>query len=394
MLIDIATIQFIKEHLNDDPIRLALQAKKFPEVDMSVAITQIAGRKIAADKIPSWNLIDELVFPSHLSMEQCSSEATANYKASLMKGYSFADLTAGFGIDCAFISKNFKKGTYLERQNELCAIAHNNYPLLGLHHVDIVHGDGVEYLNDMDEVDWIFLDPARRDKQGGKTVAIQDCEPNVGELWKLMLHKSAKVMIKLSPMLDVTLALNALSFVSEVHIVSVANECKELLIILDREAVMDEVTFHCVNLLKVGKPQFYSFTKCEEQNECEYAHEMGCYLYEPNASILKAGAYRSVANRYKLKKLHPNSHLYTSDNFVDEFPGRKFCSESVFGLGKKELKSNLKEIKKANITIRNFPSSVDELRKRIKLGDGGELFLFATTLVDEQKVLIKCTKMT
>ena len=394
MLINTATIQFIKEHLNDDPIKLALQAKKFPDVDMSVAITQIAGRKIAAEKVPSWMQFEGLVFPSHLSMEQCSSEATAVYKASLMSGNSFADLTAGFGIDCAFAAKNFKRGAYVERQEELCAIARNNYHLLGLLDVDIVNGDGVEYLSEMQEVDWLFLDPARRNKQGGKTVAIEDCEPNVAELWKLLLQKSSKVMIKLSPMLDITLALQSLAFVSDVHVVSVANECKELLIILDRGAVDCEISITSVNLLKSGESQLFTFTRNEELCECEYAHEIGRYLYEPNASILKAGAYKSIANRYGLKKLHPNSHLYTSDIFVSEFPGRKFCCESVFGLGKKELKSNLGDIKKANITIRNFPSSVDELRKRIKLSDGGDLFLVATTLIDEQKVLIKCTKTT
>lgn len=394
MLIDASTSQFIKEHINDDPIKLALQAKKYPDVDMNVAIAQIAGRKIASEKLPSWMQIDELIFPSHLSMEQCSSEATALYKSSLMKGESFVDLTAGFGIDCAFIAKNFTRATYVERQEELCVIARNNYPLLGLNQVNIVNGDGVAYLNEMDEVDWLFLDPARRNKQGGKTVAIEDCEPNVAELWKLLLQKSPKVMIKLSPMLDITLALQSLAFVSEVHVVSVANECKELLIVLDRNAVDCEINITSVNLLKTGEAQLFTFTRNEELCECEYTYQIGRYLYEPNASILKAGAYKSIANRYGLKKLHPNSHLYTSDNLVSQFPGRKFSVESVFGLGKKEIKSNLGDIKKANITIRNFPSTVDELRKRIKLGDGGNLFLFATTLVDEQKVLIKCTKTT
>lgn len=392
MLINTATTLFIKEHLNDDPIKLALQGNKYPEVDLPAAINQIVGNKIVSEKIPSWTKIDGLIFPSHLPLEQCSSELTAKYKASLMNGTSFVDLTAGFGIDCAFIAKKFTQGTYIERQKELCDIATNNFPLLNLNHIDIINLDGLQYLKNMEEVDWIFLDPARRNKQGKKTVAIEDCEPDVSVLWELMLQKASKVMIKLSPMLDISLALKSLSFVSEVHIISTANECKELLIILDRKAVNKEIQLHCINLLKENEIQHFSFSKEDESHECQYTEEVGIYLYEPNASILKAGAYKCIANRFGLKKLHPNSHLYTSNNFIKQFPGRKFHCESVFGLNKRELKSNLADIKKANITIRNFPSSVDELRKRTKLNDGGELFLFATTLYNEQKALIKCTK--
>lgn len=393
MLINTATIQFIKEHINEDPLKLALQGKKYPDVNMAVAIAQIVGQKIAAEKVPSWAQTEGILYPSHLSMEQCSSEATAVYKAALMTGESFADLTAGFGIDCAFIAKNFKRATYVERQEELCDIARHNYDLLGLSHVTVVNGDGVDYLAQMNDVDWIFLDPARRNKQGGKTVAIEDCEPNVASLWKALLGKAKRVMIKLSPMLDISLALQSLSFVSQVHIISVANECKELLIVLDRDYEAKEPTLICVNIAKDGSDQLYTFTKQEEAIDCSYANEIGHFVYEPNASILKAGAYKSIARRFELTKLHPNSHLYTSDQFVADFPGRKFECESVFGLGKKEIKSHLADIKKANITIRNFPSTVDDLRKRIKLSDGGDVFLFATTIYDDQKVLVKCKKV-
>ena len=387
-----ATIEFIKEHIADDPSKLALQARKYPGVDMPFAITQIVGKKIALEKIPSWGNTDGLIYPRHLSLEQCSSEATARYKSSLVNGDTLVDMTGGFGIDCAFLSANFQRAVYVERQQELCEIASSNFPLLGLPHIDVVNGDGVEYISLIEKVDWLFIDPARRNEQGGKVVAIGDCEPNVAKISELLVNKAQQVMIKLSPMLDLSLALHDLSFAREVHVVSFANECKELLVILRKENEGNNVLIHCVNILKNGEMQTYSFDKEEEQQGCEYAQQVGHFLYEPNASILKAGAYKSIANSYQLKKLHPNSHLYTSDKLIEAFPGRKFECEAVFSLNKKELKMNLGNIKKANITVRNFPSSVAELRKRLKLSDGGDTYFFATTLMDEQKVLIKCHK--
>ncbi|WP_321519549.1 SAM-dependent methyltransferase [uncultured Bacteroides sp.] len=387
-----ATTEFIKEHVTDDPSKLAFQAKKYPDVDMPFVITQIVGRRIAMDKIPSWGNTDGLIYPRHLSLEQCSSEATARYKSALIKGNTLVDMTGGMGIDCAFLSANFQRAVYVERQQELCEIASLNFPLLGLEHIDVVNGDGVEYLSQVEKVDWLFLDPARRNEQGGKVVAIADCEPNVAEISELLVSKAGQVLIKLSPMLDLSLALHDLPFAREVYVVSVANECKELLVILRKESVDNKILIHCVNILKNGEIQTYSFDKEQEQQGCEYTQTVGRFLYEPNASILKAGAYKSMANSYKLKKLHSNSHLYTSDQLIADFPGRKFECEAVFSLNKKELKVNLEAIKQANITVRNFPSSVAELRKRLKLSDGGDTYLFATTLMDEQKVLVKCHK--
>jgi 16S rRNA G966 N2-methylase RsmD len=387
-----ATIEFIKEHVADDPSRLALQAKKYPDVDMPFVITQIMGRKIAKDKIPSWGSTDGLIYPRHLSLEQCSSEATAKYKSSLVKGDTLVDMTGGMGIDCAFLSANFRKAVYVERQSELCEIASLNFPLLGLSHIDVVNGDGVEYLSKVEKVDWLFIDPARRNEQGGKVVAIADCEPNVSEISKLLVSKAEKVMIKLSPMLDLSLALHDLSLAREVHVVSVNNECKELLVILSNKQEREKMQIHCVNILRNGELQTYSFEKDDEQRGCDYANQVGRFIYEPNASILKAGAYKSIACNYQLRKLYPNSHLYTSDRMIADFPGRKFECESVFSLNKKELKANLGDMKQANITVRNFPSSVAELRKRLKLMDGGDTYLFATTLANEQKVIVKCHK--
>ena len=397
------TLRFISEHRNGDVRSLALQSQKHPGVDMPAALIQIAGRQAAAEKIPSWHAMDGILYPRHLSLEQCSSEATAQYKAYIIPEASsgtLTDLTGGFGIDCAFLSTKFRQATYVERQEALCGIATHNFPLLGLNHIQVVNADGVSYLQEMSPVDWIFIDPARRDGHGGKTVAIADCEPDVAELEALLLAKARHVMVKLSPMLDLTLAIQDLKHVQEAHIVSVNNECKELLLILGHGTVAPEnIPIHCINLTtKEGKsgqgngPSFV-FTRGRELSSAgKYTDVPGKYLYEPNASILKAGAFRNITHIYKVEKLHPNSHLYTSGELIEDFPGRSFRITGLCTLNKKEIKAALGDIRKANITVRNFPASVAELRKRLKLSEGGEVYLFATTLNDEQKVLIRGEK--
>ena len=392
MQISSETLRFIEENARADVRSLALQAKKYPQVDMAMAVVQIAGRQIAEAKVPSWYRTEGLLYPKHLSMEQCSSEATAIYKAGLVEGDSFADLTGGFGIDCSFLSRKFKQADYVERQAELCELAKHNFPLLGLS-IGVHNEDGVEYLKQMQPVDCLFLDPARRDGHGGKTVAIADCEPDVSVLEDLLVEKAKKVMVKLSPMLDLSLALKHLKYVREVHIVSVNNECKELLLILQKESASSDITIHCEHIVNASEHQSFSFTQEQERtSDCPLATEVGAYLYEPNASILKAGAYRSLTQTYACKKLHASSHLYTSEQFIEDFPGRRFKVEAVSGFGKKELKEFLQGMEKANLTIRNFPSSVADLRKRLKLKEGGEDYLFATTLADESKVIVKCRK--
>ena len=369
---------FIREHSSDDVRTLALQAKKYPDINMPTAITQIAGRQVAAEKIPSWREIEEIWYPKHLSLEQCSS-----------------DLTGGFGIDCSFLATGFKSATYVERQEELCEIAAHNFPILNLNHINVRNENGVAYLQTMSPVDCIFLDPARRNEHGGKTVAISDCEPNVAELEALLLSKANRVMIKLSPMLDLSLALKELKHTQEIHILSVNNECKELLILL-RQTSPAEIAIHCVNLLTKGtqEEQHLVFTREQEQrSQCTYTDSLGNYLYEPNASLLKAGAFRSIAAAYPVRKLHPNSHLYTSDSFIENFPGRIFHIVNQCSFNKKEVKENLADLKKANVTVRNFPATVAELRKRLHLTEGGDTYLFASTLNNGQKVIIRCEKV-
>ncbi|MBS5639525.1 MAG: SAM-dependent methyltransferase [Bacteroides sp.] len=350
---------FIREHSSDDVRTLALQAKKYPDINMPTAITQIAGRQVAAEKIPSWREIEEIWYPKHLSLEQCSSEITARYKARLFQGDSLTDLTGGFGIDCSFLATGFKSATYVERQEELCEIAAHNFPILNLNHINVRNEDGVAYLQTMSPVDCIFLDPARRNEHGGKTV------------------------------------LKELKHTQEVHILSVNNECKELLILLGQTSPA-EITIHCVNLFTKGtqEEQHFVFTREQEQrSQCTYTDSLGDYLYEPNASLLKAGAFRSIAAAYPVRKLHPNSHLYTSDTFIENFPGRIFRIVNQCSFNKKEVKENLADLKKANVTVRNFPATVAELRKRLHLTEGGDTYLFASTLNNGQKVIIRCEKV-
>ena len=392
------TLVFIREHRHDDVRTLALQADRYPLVDMAEAVVQIAGWQVAEKKVPLWAQTEGIVYPRHLSMEQCSSEVTARYKASLMRGESFADLTAGFGVDCSFLARNFSRVMYVERQEVLCELARHNFPLLGLHHIQVCQADGVEYLRQMEPVDCLFLDPARRDSYGGKTVAISDCEPDVCALEPLLVEKGRSVWVKLSPMLDIGTALRELKYLCEIHIVAVNNECKELIVLLKKTSETlyqsdNEVRLFCEQAVNNLLTTPFSFTLSEERNAtCTWADEVEDYLYEPGASLLKAGPYRLLSERYGVRKLQASSHLYTSHQEID-FPGRRFRVLEVSDFGKKNLKRFLQGVEKANLTVRNFPTSVAELRKKLKLKEGGDLYLFATTLHSGQKVLIKAIKV-
>ena len=392
-----ATIDFIHEHAEADVRQLALQGTKNPEVDLTFALEQIAGRQKAKTKLPSWAAVDGIVYPPHLSMEQCSSEQTARYKALIAgKGALIVDLTAGFGVDMAFMSQAFQKAIYVERQAPLCAISSDNYKLLGLNHIEVICADGIDYLHQLEHADLIFLDPARRDNHGARTYGIADCTPNVLELRDELLEKADRVMLKLSPMLDWRKAVEDLGHVNEVHIVSVDNECKELLLILSKEK--KPLKLFCVN-----NDQVFEGDQGDWLNERSIAEirvpvpmsspmSSQAYLFEPNASIMKAGCFTLLEQRFNVSQLDKNSHLFVSDHDISDFPGRRFTIEKTTSMNKRELKTALAGIDKANITVRNFPLSVAELRKRLKLKDGGNLYLFATTLADGQHQLFLCRK--
>ena len=397
------TLDFIREHADDDVRQLALRGSRMSEVDLSYALEQIAGRQKARTKLPSWASIDGIVYPPHLSMEQCSSEATARYKASIAgKGALFVDLTAGFGVDMAFIAQGFQKAVHVERQPQLCAISSENYNVLGLNHIEVVCGDGVEYLHTMNHADLLFIDPARRDEHGGRTYGIADCTPNVLEMLDEMLEKADRVMIKLSPMLDWRKAVADLGKVNDVHIISVDNECKELLLAVNSEergknSASPSLRVVCVNLLSDGNKECFEFDGYHASPSSSAFHFSpfdSRFLYEPNASIMKAGCFGLLEQRFGVMQLDKNSHLFVSDKEVIGFPGREFLIEKRTSMNKRELKAALAGVDKANITVRNFPMSVAELRKRLKLKEGGEVYIFATTIANEGHQLLVCRKKT
>ena len=429
-----ATQDFIRQHQDEDVRQLAFLGSKYPEVDMPFALDQIRGRKMARVKLPRWASLEGIIYSPHISMEQCSSESTALYKAELaarllslpasssgieMKAENeieFVDLTGGFGVDFSYIAARLGvKSMYVERQAHLCEAAKENFGRLGLKNAIVKNGDGIEILHsfhpkkkDAASADdslgitydqprsllktnlglkIIFIDPARRDDAGNKVVSLKDCTPDVTVLQEEMLSKADYVIIKLSPMLDWHRAISELSHVREVHIISVNNECKELLLVLSARNMGENLRIYCIN-------DAQSFV-CEESDMetssvkiAPSTLEEMLYLYEPNASLMKAGCFGVLSGRYDARMLSKNSHLFVSQAPIEAFPGRSFRIIAVSSFNKKELKRHLSGITKANIATRNFPLSVAELRKRLKLKDGGETYIFATTLSDESHVLV------
>lgn len=386
------TADFLKAHWNDEPTTLLLQSARYPDVDMVWVAQQANGRKKAKEKIPSWYEHEEIVYPAALSMEQCSSEQTARYKSELCFGGTLVDLTGGLGVDTAFMSERFARTIYVERNAALAAVASYNFGQLGLSAIAAEVKDAIDVLYSPEEVDWLYIDPARRKGNRQKAVLLSDCEPNLLEYREQLLKKAKHVLVKLSPLFDVTELSRLFLQATEVHIVSVANECKELLLRLSRE-VCESPTVVCVNITKSGRRQQFAFRLSDEAKaSADIAPGVLEYVYEPNASIQKSGGVKSFANSYNLQMLHPNTRLYTSSERIANFQGRRFVVEAVFGLSKPELKQHLSDVKKANITARNFPLTVAELRKKLGLQDGGAVYLFATTLSSGKKAIIRCCK--
>lgn len=486
-----ATLDFIRQHQDDDVRQLAFLGSKYPEVDMPFALDQIRGRKMARVKLPRWASIDGIIYPPHISMEQCSSEQTALYKAELaarLLGLSpsssvngeekdkesentknlhlseicefagkgavdsefakneatcekqqilteskenvneakeepheedfseetgFVDLTGGFGVDFSYIASRLGvKSMYVERQAHLCEAAKENFERLGLKNAIVKNGDGIEVLHSFASkkkaaasdslgitedqsrsllktnlgLKLIFIDPARRDDAGNKVVSLKDCTPDVTLLQEEMLSKADYVIIKLSPMLDWHRAVSELNCVQEVHIISVNNECKELLLVLSARN-MGNLRIYCVNDAQSFVCDELDMESSSVKIALSTLEEMQ-YLYEPNASLMKAGCFGVLSERYDARMLSKNSHLFVSQAPIEAFPGRSFRIIAVSSFNKKELKRHLSGITKANIATRNFPLSVAELRKRLKLKDGGETYIFATTLSDESHVLV------
>lgn len=394
-----ATIAFVREHRLDDVRALALQARRYPDVDMPCALDQIQGWQAARHKLPSWAAIDGIIYPPHLSMEQCSSEQTALYKCSIVSRLPeryhgmLIDLTGGFGVDFAFMSKCFERAVYVERQEHLCETARHNFALLGLTHATVVHDEAERALADRrlshPESTLIYLDPARRDTAGARTFAIDDCTPNVLELLDTLFTTAHIVLIKLSPMLDWHKAVSDLGErVAEVHIVSVAGECKELLMLMASDHT-GEPAIHCVN---DGQSLIYS--PSEDTGSPAIADgENAVYLYEPNASIMKAGCFGVLTRRFPVKALATDSHLFVSSKEIEDFPGRRFAVTAITTMNKKELGRALSGITRANIATRNFPMTAQQLRQRLRLQDGGDCYIFGTTTATGEHRLYICNKL-
>ena len=384
---------FIADHAEDNLERLALQAAKFPTIDMPFVLQQLKARRIAVQKIPTWASCDEIVYPKHLSMEQCSSEVTARFKSTLMRGDVLLDLTGGFGVDFFFMAQNAKRAIYVERQADLEQIAAHNFRALRLHQAETHCEDGVLFLKNLKtQVDTLFIDPARRSGSGRKTVLLKDCDPDLTLIDNLLAEKSKQTIIKLSPMLDISSSVNSLKNISEVFVVAVQNEVKELLL-RKAESEADRI-IHALNFKTNGVAEIFSFSMEEESLAVVgYAQQLQKHLFEPNASLLKAGAYKLIASRFSLQKLHPNSHLYTSDALAPDFPGRSFEVVDSFSFSSSEIRRLRQITSKANLSVRNFPATVAELQKKLKLTDGGDYYLFATTLADNQKRLILTMKV-
>lgn len=447
------TREFVAMHRNEDVRELALKAKRVEGLDLPLALDQIAGWQIARKKLPQWASCEGIVYPPHISMEQCSSQFTAQYKSeiaqtllapaatvrarvsdsgesdnqttksepqlsdsaesvmqtaksafqlsdspesdTLVAKRAMVDLTGGFGVDFSYLARGFSQATYVERQRHLCDLAEHNMAALGLDQARIVCGDGVEYLRQMGPVDFIYLDPARRDEHGSRTYAIEDCTPNVFELRDLLLAKSQYTLVKLSPMLDWRKVVADFDgTVREVHIVATGNECKELLLVLGRQ-VHEEPSaprVFCVNDNQRIDYDSASYTQGLRIGG-KPLPEAKNYLYEPNASIMKAGCFDLVEERFGVTQVGPSSHLFVSATPVADFPGRGFAIEAIGGMNKKDIKRLLNGTKQANIAVRNFPLTAPQLRKKLKLADGGPVYLFGTTMQGCDHVLLRASKI-
>ena len=459
------TREFVAMHRDEDVRELALKAKRVDGLDLPLALDQIAGWQIASKKLPQWASCEGIVYPPHISMEQCSSQFTAQYKSeitqtllvpsatvharvsdsaesdmqtaksalhlsdsaesdtqeaktglrmsdsgesdTLVAKRAMVDLTGGFGVDFSYLARGFSQATYVERQRHLCELAEHNMAALGLDQARIVCSDGVEYLSQMDPVDFIYLDPARRDEHGSRTYAIEDCTPNVLELRDLLLAKSRFTLVKLSPMLDWRKAVVDFDgAVREVHIVATGNECKELLLVLGRPVQANaRDSVDGAGSYRRLAPHVFCVNDDQriDYDSAKYTQGLRIggkplpdakrYLYEPNASIMKAGCFDLVEERFGVTQIGPSSHLFVSEQQIADFPGRGFAIEAVGSMNKKDTKRLLNGVKQANIAVRNFPLTAPQLRKKLKLADGGTVYLFGTTMQGGGHVLLRTSKI-
>lgn len=363
--------------------------------DKIAVLNQVQGLQIAKNKLPSWYKNKNILYPVKLSLEQCSSEETAKYKASIIKGQlnSFIDLTGGFGVDTAFIAKKIKQSTYVERNEALCQLAEHNFKALNLN-TKVICDNTYEFLSKNSEsYDLIYLDPARRDEIGKKVISITDCSPNILEIQHQLLSISDDIMVKYSPMLDIHKAINEVDNIYEIHIISLNNECKELVLRIKKNKESAPIKICCINIKSEGSEYFDFSLEEETSTPLKLTPNIKTYIYEPNSSIMKSGAFKSISTKYNVGKLHKNTHLYTSEEFIKDFPGRIFSVNKISSLNKKDLKNNLTTISQANVLTRNFPLKAEELKNKLKLKDGGENYIIGTTNNEEKRILLICERI-
>lgn len=380
---------YINQNLYLDPTALVLKGTPFEEVTTLEVVEQIEAKLKSEKKLPTWFKQDQIYFPNKLNIEQTSSEITAKYKSKLITGQTLIDVTGGFGVDSYYFSKEFEQVIYCEVSEELQNIVKHNYEVLKVNNVTVLHQDGIMYLtNHPTTYDWIYIDPSRRHEHKGKVFFLKDCLPNVPEHLNILWSRTKQIIIKTSPLLDITSGLGELQYVKSIHVVSVNNEVKELLWILEYGS-RAPVKIFTVNLKTNSAEYFDFYLDKESEMEVDYSEPLQ-YLYEPNSAILKSGGFNSLVFNFKVKKLHKHSHLYTSIDLTD-FPGRAFKIIDSFPYNKKKIKDI--DITKANISTRNFPETVANLRKSLKIKDGGSQYLFFTTDPNNVKIVIICTKV-
>jgi len=379
---------FIIQNLNTDISKLLFKGSPFETITIQELVQQIESKQKSISKLPSWNNVKNIYYPNKLNIEQTSSEVTANYKANLISGNSIIDLTGGFGVDTYYFSKRFREVTHCEINTNLSEIVAYNFQLLQADNITVVPKDGLKYLQTRQEkYDWIYIDPSRRNDIKGKVFLLKDCLPSIPENLDSLFEFTSNILIKVSPMLDITSAINELKFVKEVHVVAVQNEVKELLFFLER-AYYKSISIKTINITKNAEQTFESDFKMEVAANFSTPQT---YLYEPNGAILKAGFFNEVSSQLELNKLHKNSHLYTS-NTLKSFPGRRFTIIKQLPYNLKELKKLIPS-KKANITVRNFSETVAQIRKKTNLKDGGAIYLFFTTDINNKHIVLICEKI-
>ena len=392
------TLQYISAHADSDVARLALCPSKDPQVDMAVALQQIAGRQKAKEKLPEWYATEGILYPKKVSMEQCSSSQTAEYKASLVEGASFADFSGGFGVDTAAFSKKFGKGWYVEPQEELCELFQHNCKVLDINNVDIINGSMEDNLASIEHMDMIYLDPSRRDTHGRRVVSLTDCTPNLLEWKSALLERCNILMVKMSPMIDIFQTLRDLPETYAVHVVAVEGECKEVLFLLSRRDAPWHVsttspTILAVDINKTATSCVETTLETEHTTPPQIAIELGTYLYEPNAAVMKAGIFNALSQQFQIAKLAKNTNLFTSNELHEDFPGRIFSIEAVHEFHPRKTAKELSHLESASIAVRNFPLTAEELRKTLKIKDGNTCYLFGCTLWDGRKVVVVGDKL-